>query len=429
MQYKRRVGDRKYKNGPAEPPTIKSVPMYNWEAKKRVITCQSCMTQRAFEEFPKIGMFNPDKFMTDENEEKRSNMCNYCTTLFYDRLCEKYGDKYKALYRLCVLNGFVYDDVLAHRVFEEERKYEDGFPVSEYMPTVLLYIRAIQDDTSYHDLSPMDERFTQFDYVINKQKNANYEEGLNEQGRKDRNDIIEKFHYDPFDKEPAVDRNRLYSDLLTLYDDAMASDLVRQRAAIEIVKSFYRIDCIGQTIQELQNNTQSMVDNSKVLKELIDQKKKETDMVTSFSKDHGFAERYQMAKSKGAGTLSSIVRDGFDNHFDRMAVNRFDIETANAMKQVSEISAQAMFSQIQLIPDDFRDMIETQAQEIRNLTIKNEELTEANRILREKHIKQELVEEYVNDLRKKGIQDEEIIKNAEKHASQKTFFDKNGEDG
>ena len=251
-------------------------------------------------------------------------------------------------------------------------------------------------------------------------------EEMSEQGRKDRQEIIEKFHYDPFDKEPAKDRGRLYADLITLYDDAMATDLVRQRAAIEIVKSFYRIDVIGQTIQELQATPQSMVDNAKVLKELIDQKSKETKMVTDFSKDHGFAERYQTAKAKGAGTLSSIVRDGFENHFDKLAVNRFDIETSNAMQQVADISAQSMFNQIQLTGEDYRKMIEDQAELIRNLTSKVEELSEANRLLREKEVKQELLDEYIEDLKEKGITDEEVVQEAVKKAHARTYYPKNG---
>ena len=206
----------------------------------------------------------------------------------------------------------------------------------------------------------------------------------------------------------------------------MVNDLVRQRAAIEIVKSFYRIDCIGQAIQELQSNTQSMMDNSGVMKELIAQKKKETDMVTAFSKDHGFAERYQLAKAKGNGTLSSIVRDGFESHFDRLAVNKFDIETGNAMQQVANISAQSMLNQLQLTSDDYRNMITDQSHEIQELHLQVEKLKEANRLLREKQLKQELLNEYESDLKRKGITSDDVLDVAMKNASFPTYFAKDG---
>lgn len=368
----------------------------------------------------------PRCFYTDEDGNHRTQYCMACLVAMYERYLKKYGDKYKALYVFCSTNGYYYDDVLAHRVFEEERVYEDGTPVSPLVPVVNLYIRAINDGPN------ASKQFTDspsmpFDDIVRIQRNDQSDTGLTEQGRKDRNEIIEKFNSDPFETEPIADRPRLYSDLLTLYDDAMSTDLVKQKAAIEIIKSFYRIDMIGRTIQELQKDTKSMAANSKTLKELIDQKKKETDMVTSFSKDHGFAERYQMAKSKGSGSLSSIVRDGLENNFDKMAVNKFDIETANAMKQVAEISAQSMLGQIQLGADDYRDMIEQQSLEIRNLRGKLEETQEALRILREKQLKQELLDEYYKDLKKKGIVDSEIINTAMDNASRETFYPKDGE--
>ena len=169
-----------------------------------------------------------------------------------------------------------------------------------------------------------------------------------------------------------------------------------------------------------------MVDNANILKNLIEQKAKETAMVDSFSKAHGFAERYQTGgKTKGAGTLSSVVRDGFYNHFDKLAVNKFDIETSNAMRQVADISAASMMNQIQLSSDDFRKMVEEQAEKIRELTDQVAKLSEANRLFKEKEIKQQLLDEYVEDLKAKGITDE-VIKEAAKKAQMKTYYPKDG---
>ena len=425
MIYKKRVGDRKYVgNKPPEPPALKYQSMELFDKPRKQAVCDCCTTTRTIEEFPYVS--GADIYVVGENGRRRATFCMYCCVKFCERMEEKYGNQYKALYRLCAFIGLYYDDALAHRVWEEDREYENGEKVSEFISPYELYIRAVQDDPRLECKSFMDEGDVPFEYIIRKQRNLSVMEEMSEQGRKDRQEIIEKFHYDPFDKEPAKDRGRLYADLITLYDDAMATDLVRQRAAIEIVKSFYRIDVIGQTIQELQATPQSMVDNAKVLKELIDQKSKETKMVTDFSKDHGFAERYQTAKAKGAGTLSSIVRDGFENHFDKLAVNRFDIETSNAMQQVADISAQSMFNQIQLTGEDYRKMIEDQAELIRNLTSKVEELSEANRLLREKEVKQELLEEYIEDLKEKGITDEEVVQEAVKKAHARTYYPKNG---
>ena len=426
MIYKKRVGDRKYVgNKPPEPPALKYQSMELFDKPRKQAVCDCCTTTRTIEEFPYVS--GADIYVVGENGRRRATFCMYCCVKFCERMEEKYGNQYKALYRLCAFIGLYYDDALAHRVWEEDREYENGEKVSEFISPYELYIRAVQDDPRLERKSFMDEGDVPFEYIIQKQRNLSITEELSEQGRRDRQEIIEKFHYDPFEKEPAKDRGRLYADLVTLYDDAMATDLTRQRAAIEVVKSFYRIDSIGQTIQELQASPQSMVDNANVLKNLIDQKAKETAMVDSFSKAHGFAERYQTGgKTKGAGTLSSVVRDGFDNHFDKLAVNKFDIETSNAMRQVADISAASMMNQIQLSSDDFRKMVEEQAEKIRELTEQVAELAEANRLFKEKEIKQQLLDEYIKDLKEKGITDNEIIREAVKKAQTKTYYPKNG---
>ena len=427
MVYSKRISDRKYKSGPAEIPALRAEPITPMHNKCANYKCRLCTTTRSQEDFPKITMFEPDLFFTDSTGEKRACICTYCCGVFLDHLTEKNGgDTYLALYRLCSLIGVYYDDSVAHKVYEEEGFYEDGSPISPYIPKFNLYLRCMQDNSAYHQTFT-NEKCVPFEKIVRAQYDSDTEDDMNEQARRDRNEIIEKFHYDPFDKEPFADRGRLYSDLLTLYDEAMVSDLVRQRAAIEIVKSFYRIDCMGRAIQELQKTTGSMVENSKTLKELIDQKKKETDMVTAFSKDHGFAERYQMARAKGAGTLSNIVREGLDSKFDRLAVNLFDIDTAKAMQQVADMSAAAMTNQIQLGMDDFRDMVEKQAEELRSLRLKVDQLQEANRMLREKQVKQELLKEYVEELKEKGIDDPTIINAALEKASVKTYYSRDGE--
>ena len=96
------------------------------------------------------------------------------------------------------------------------------------------------------------------------------------------------------------------------------------------------------------------------------------------------------------------------------------------MRQVADISAASMMNQIQLSSDDFRKMVEEQAEKIRELTQQVAELAEANRLFKEKEIKQQLLDEYIKDLKEKGITDNEIIREAVKKAQTKTYYPKNG---
>ena len=67
-----------------------------------------------------------------------------------------------------------------------------------------------------------------------------------------------------------------------------------------------------------------------------------------------------------------------------------------------------------------------EADKIRELTEQVAELAEANRLFKEKEIKQQLLDVYVKDLKEKGITDNEVIREAVKKAQTKTYYPKDG---
>lgn len=115
-----------------------------------------------------------------------------------------------------------------------------------------------------------------------------------------------------------------------------------------------------------------------------------------------------MSKSKGSGTLSAVIRDMRDYHYDRGVVNKYNIETADAIKQVSDISAESIFKQLNLTESDYAQMVKEQGQELRKLKADYASLKEENRLLKEKHLKEELMRELALELKDKGISDEDI---------------------
>lgn len=168
-----------------------------------------------------------------------------------------------------------------------------------------------------------------------------------------------------------------------MIDDSMADDMVRQKAAIEIVRSFHRIDKISKALQELQADKDTMLEHTKEIKELSETKQKETNLVTQFSKDHGFAEKYATAKSRGSGSLGYIIKEMNEKGYDRGAVNKFDIDTAAAMKQVADISSSSMAKQVTLSDSDKAVMIKDQSIMINRMRETMEKQAEELRLLRE----------------------------------------------
>ena len=131
-------------------------------------------------------------------------------------------------------------------------------------------------------------------------------------------------------------------------------------------------------------------------------------MVTQFSKDHGFAEKYATAKSRGSGSLGYIIKEMNEKGYDRGAVNKFDIDTAEAMKQVADISSSSMAKQVALSDSDKAVMIKDQSIMINRMRETMEKQAEELRLLREKHLKSELLDEYKKDLKDKGLNEEQI---------------------
>lgn len=231
---------------------------------------------------------------------------------------------------------------------------------------------------------------------------------LSEEDLANRRDILQFFHYDPFEKDTNEDKKQLYRDLVSLIDESMALDLPKQRAAISLVRGYLRLDKITDAIQTLSSTPESMVQNNKDIKNLSEIEKAQTAAISTISKDHGFSERWAVAKSKGSGTLSAVVRDLGDYQYDKGYCNIYDVKTSDSMKLFAEISTKAIMKQIALSDSDYKDIVKQQREEITSLHEENEKLKEENRLLCEQITKQELLKELVVKLEKKELGKREI---------------------
>ena len=382
-------------------------PFEAWDRSRPTATCMICSNNRNLEQF----MLAPKKAMgfLDNQGNRRTPFCFHCVEVMYNRFLMEDDEhhRYRALYRLCAMTGHYYSDILAHKIFEEKNFFDTGKEVSEFYPKPLLYVRAVMDDPELSEKTFFDSDNFCYDDVVARQYSGD-EAILTEKDKKNRRAIISIYHYDPFEDVPVAERGRLYEDLVTISDESMATDLVKARASIEIVRTFSRIDKINRALLDLQSSQASMVEHADEIKALIDQKKKETDMVTSFSKDHGFAEKYANQKSRGSGTLGAIVRDMEEYGYDKGAVNLYDIETSKGMQQVAEISTQAIFKQLNFTAAEYADIVKEQGERVRHMQSVMEQQAEELRLLKEKHLKAEILEEYRQELEKKGIDPIEI---------------------
>lgn len=223
-----------------------------------------------------------------------------------------------------------------------------------------------------------------------------------------RREVLSVFCYDPFEKESIADRKKMYRDVTIMITPDLATDLPKQRGCLTLVRSYLRADKITEAIQELTKDADTMITNDKKLKTLTELFAKETDIITKTVKDFGFAERYSLAKSKGVGTLSYIMRESEELNRDDEKVNIYDIETSKSMQLASDISAESFFKQISLNAGDYKDIVTKQKKLIKDLTDENRKLKEENRLIYEQITKQELLKELVKKLENKGLGKREV---------------------
>lgn len=302
-----------------------------------------------------------------------------------------------------MMTNVYYSDKIAHQVFEEDRVYDTGEPVSEHIGYTDLYIRTIANTPSLFDKPFWASDNFVFDDVLKWQTEIG---SLSEEQKKERAAVVVGLHRDPYEDEKIEDRPQMYKDTLTMMTADVAENLPKARAIVEIIKAYSRVDRINKTLNELQATGQSMVDNEKSIKMLVEQKSKEMATISSLCKEYNLSDA--SSGGKGFGSISSIVRDMDDKSYDIGFVNRFDIETTQAMQQVADISMNAIFKQLKFSTADFAQIVQEQAQMIKTMQNTLAAQAEELRLLKAEHIKQELLEEYKLILQERKIDPKEI---------------------
>lgn len=399
--------------------SFKYQPMVKWSTESENGYCPACSCMRKTEEFPETAA--KAEGWRDKSGRQRSFFCSYCLPTMADTYVEQMEDREdeeyyrerQALYKICAQTGLYYDDRTARHLFEDECHLweENKGVVPANFHWILIYFRYISNDPQLSQKTFFQSDNMAFDSSVKFQySDEGVAERLSEQDQRNRLEVIRQFHRDPFQDDPAEDRPRLYEDLLTMATEDIAEDLPKARAAIEIVRAYSRIDKINQALIQMQGTVESMIENQASIDALTKHKGKEIDAIDKLSKGHGFAERYANAKSKGSGTLTAIIRDMNDIGYDKGAVNKFDIETAAGMRQVAELSSESIIKQLDLTGADFADMVKQQATIIRNMQATMEAQAEELRLLKEEHLREELVDRYKQALEDKKINPEEIEK-------------------
>ena len=359
--------------------------------------CVGCKTNLEPEEFWDSNGLMSSLRMTKESGRK-SFLCKDCTRALYKMiLTECEGDHLEALFQLCATNDWYYDDLLAQSV-TAELALDDIMPDS-YLE-VIFNNEEYKGKTFYKQLSRP--------YFVKMSSFKESEDELTEEDKQNRNDIKKAFGYDPFETKPISQKSMLYRSLNQMVDPTLNNDLVRQRAAIEIVTNYEEIDRLDVAIAKLSLTPDDIVKNAKDLETLRKMKSDVNKNISMLCKDHGLSAKYANSKSRGAGTLSGIMRDMEDNDYDEGVVNLYDIETSTSIQQCSDISAKSVSTQLKLSDSDYAEMVEEQAIVVRQEIAARKKAEEALRVCKEYLRRQELIADLIQEYKRKGLSTAEI---------------------
>lgn len=359
--------------------------------------CVGCKTNLEPEEFWDSNGLMSSLRMTKESGRK-SFLCKDCTRALYKMiLTECEGDHLEALFQLCATNDWYYDDLLAQSITAELAS-DDVMP-DRYLE-VIFNNEEYKGKTFYKQLSRP--------YFVKMSSFKESEDELTEEDKQNRNDIKKAFGYDPFETKPISQKSMLYRSLNQMVDPTLNNDLVRQRAAIEIVTNYEEIDRLDVAIAKLSLTPDDIVKNAKDLETLRKMKSDVNKNISMLCKDHGLSAKYANSKSRGAGTLSGIMRDMEDNDYDEGVVNLYDIETSTSIQQCSDISAKSISTQLKLSESDYAEMVEEQAIVVRQEIAARKKAEEALRVCKEYLRRQELIADLVQEYKRKGLSTAEI---------------------
>lgn len=324
---------------------------------------------------------------SENHSDHRYPICKQCLkeSLNFDEKDGMSDDSIDAIQKVLLeMNRPFLFSLWASSVEESERTNKDLLGL--YMKNVMLNFKTYTwKQSEFNKSSPVE--------VSTIENEEGYEtEIVTTSMNRDKQDVIRMLGYDPFEFESTEDKKYLYNRLVDFLDESALEDGFKLQAVIEIVKGFNQIDKINRAITNITNDVSSLASSSGGIKALITSKKDILSTLLKLAEDNGISVKHNNQKSKGAGTLSGIIKTLQEKGFEQSEINLFDIETAKGIRQVADLSNQSIVAQLQFDENDYNNMLIEQREIIQELDTKVIKLEEENRLLKKELMKLKTIE-------------------------------------
>lgn len=220
--------------------------------------------------------------------------------------------------------------------------------------------------------------------------------------------VLRFLGYDPFENEPEEEKPLLYSKLVGYFDESVKDDGLKLEAVIEIVQSFKDVKTINDAISQYKKQLGSNPGVISTIKSLADTKQKMINSALALAKDNGISENNNNRKSKGAGTLTGIIKELQEMNLNGSEVNTFDYETNLAIEDIMTRNHQNQLRQLNPDENDWEKEVVHQKELLFNLQKERDNAVEFSRLLKKenKDLKDFLLEKGLIDEKGQVIEDE-----------------------
>ena len=224
---------------------------------------------------------------------------------------------------------------------------------------------------------------------------------------KNKRSVLRMLGYDPFIYEEEEDKPLLYSKLVNYFDDSLKDDGFKLEAVIEIVQTFKDVKHINDTLAQYTKQLQTHPEMIATVKSLTQTKKDMLSSALALAKDNGISENNNNRKSKGAGTLTGIIKELQEMDLDGSEVNTFDYETNMAIEDIMTRNHQNQLKQLNPDENDWEKEVIHQKGLLFNLQKERDNAVEFSRLLKKenKDLKEFLFEKGLIDEKGHIIED------------------------
>lgn len=197
--------------------------------------------------------------------------------------------------------------------------------------------------------------------------------------------VLRFLGYDPFENEPPSEQPLLYAKLVGYFDESVKDDGLKLEAVIEIVQSFKDVKTINDTISQYKKQLGSNPGVISTIKSLAETKQKMISSALALAKDNGISENNNNRKSKGAGTLTGILKELQEMNLDEAEVNTFDYETNIAIEDIMTRNHQNQLKQLNPDENDWEKEVLHQKDLLFKLQKERDNAVEFSRLLKKEN--------------------------------------------